>query len=443
MLGLLVATFLLGCPPRSQEATFAGEKWIPTTYDYAGIRVIQTQTPHAPVEIRLVYCGDPSWYTGTGPLMNQLALSTLIRGGTSDLEPEAFSNQVDTEKAGLSYGVGDGYGWIGLSCLEDRIRPAWKLFAACASQPGFDEATFSSEIREITQNSEVWSKLPIHGLAQLVLSKGFGPLPFKTGTVLATEEVAPTAETALQWYRNTLLGKGRLALVVTGPVDAELVADLLLQGLTDLSSLSWEDWEGLQPAPTAPGIHLEKSPEDKEAIALHLPLVDAKGEAYARNAVEEAAFLIFGQLLAERLERLFTDDPQAKRNIRYDLSRGTRPGAWLMLDGIQVMPRAELIMSELRRFYQEGAREGEVLRARRVLLNDQLSALQSNRQRADLWTREIGQGSFQRWGQLVNLIQVVPEKAVIQVGQTALDNLSWFYYGVPSRLDRNSLGRLN
>ncbi len=443
LLCLLVATFLLGCPPQSQEAPFAGERWAPHTYDYAGIRVVQAWTARPLVEIRLVFCHDPSRYTNATPFMDHLALANLIKGGTSSLEPAEFSYQLAKEKMDLSFGVNDGYSWVGMSCLKSRIRPAWDLFVSCAASPGFHPTTFSYEISEIEQNSKLWAKLPVHGLAQLILAKGFAPLPFKTGMVLKEDWVAPTPESVLQWYRSNLLGKSRLALVVTGPVDPEVVTDLLLKGLTDLDHLPWEGMEAIQPKPPSPGLYLEKSPEGKEAIALYLPFIDPKGEAYVRTAVEEAAFLIFGQLFAERLEKLVIDDPQARKNIRFTLSLGARPGAWLMLEGIQVMPRAELIMSELRRFYQVGALDSEVLLARRVLLIGQLSALQSNRQQADLWTKEIGQGSLERWEQVVNGIQEVPKKAVVKVGRVALENLSWFYYGVPSRADRNSLERLN
>lgn len=443
LLWLLSATLILGCPPRSQESVFIAQDWAPVVYDYGGIRVIQTQTSHSPVEVRLVFCGDHSWNTGTSPLLNQLALANIIRGGTSSLQPDEFASLIAGEYAEFSYLIGDGFGWLGFSCLEGRLQPTWDLFSQCIIQPGFNPTTYTAETKELEQNSEFWRKIPITGLSKLVRSKGFGPLPFQTGTVLAEEENVPTSATVAEWYRSTLLGKGRLALVVTGPADDELVVDLLLKGLTDLDHPSWDSGPVAQPEPTSPGIFLEKSPEDQEAIALHLPLVDPKEGQYARTAIEEAAFMIFGNLLAERLDKLFIDDPQVRRNIRFEVFRGTRPGAWLMMDGIQVMPRAELIMSELRRFYQDGPKEGEISAVRRVLLNDQLALMQSNRQQADLWAHEIGLGSLDRWPQVIGAIQSVPEKAVVQTGQTALENLSWFYFGVPSRLDRNSLGRLN
>lgn len=441
-LGLAISILFMGCPPRTQSLRVQGDKWTPLVYEYAGIRVVQVQTQHSPVEIRLVFKGDGSWNSGNSPLLNQLALANALRGGSTDLLPEDFTKQIDQEKAILSYGLGDGYGWLGLSCLEGRLKPAWELFQKATMEPGFDPETYRSEIRELDQRSELERKLSTWGLAKLVQSKGFGPLPFRSGTVLAEGIAVPTVDEVNQWYRNTLLDQSQLALVVTGPADAEVVADLLLGGLSTVNSQSWEGEADIKSPPPAPGIFLEKSPEDQEAIALHLPLVDVKSGGYSQTPMEEGAFMLFVQILEERLDHLFATDPQAKRNIRLGLFRGNRPGGWLMLDGLQVMPRAELIMSELRNFYRDGLVEGELELARGVLVNDQLAHLQSNRRQADLWAQEIGQGSLDRWPKVVNALQLVSEKVVLQMGQSSLESLSWFYYGVPSRLDRNSLSRL-
>lgn len=441
-LGLAITILFMGCPPRTQSLRVQGSNWAPLVYNYAGIRVVQVQTQHSPVEVRLVFKGDDSWNSGSSPLLNQLGLANALRGGTIEHLPGDFAKQIDQEKAILSYGLGDGYGWLSLSCLEGRLKPAWELFQQATLEPGFDPETYRSEVRELDQRSELERKLSTWGLAQLVQSKGFGPLPFRSGTVLAEGIAVPTVDEVKQWYENTLLNKSQLALVVTGPVDAELVADLLLGGLSTIHSQSWEGEVVVKSAPPAPGIYLEKSQEDQEAIALHLPLVGDKNEGYSQIPLEEGAFMLFVQILEERLNRLFSTDPQAKRNIRLGLFRGSRPGGWLMLDGLQVMPRAELIMSELRNFYRDGLVDGELELARGMVVNNQLAHLQSNRRQADLWALEVGQGSLDRWPEVVNALQQVSEKVVLQMGRSSLESLSWFYYGVPSRLDRNSLSRL-
>ena len=439
----ILSLVLAGCPSAPQGGEVAVDKFLPVVYDYGGVRVVQARTTREPIEVRLVFAAPGGQGPQASLLREDLALRNAIHGGTSNDAPGDFSKKLISHQAFLSYQTQPGASWIGMSCLSTELESAWPLFQDCALRPAFNQEIFADELKILGRISDLRRKSPLFGLGQLVRSKGFGPFPFELGTVLEEGIPEPDPQSLSSWYREDLLGRNKFALVVVGDVDAEKVADLLLNGLPEAASVSWDQEVVPTNVPPPAGVYLEKSASEKEAIALHLPLLDAKEGTYSQSSLDEAAFRLLGAVLSNRIEVLFANDPQAQRNVRFVHSNAHSKGLWMALDGQGVMPRAELIMSELRKFYLEGLREGELSHARQEVLQEELARLQSNRLQADLWAEQVGHGDYGQWGQLLNQVQVVPEKAVLKLGQLALENLSWFYYGVPSRLDRNSLKRLN
>ncbi len=437
---VLSLLWLTGCPSTTQENKLAGEKFTPIVYDYGGIRIVQVITPRDPVEIRLVF-SNPNMFQN--PAVANLGLRTALNGGTTMLSPDQFASALELEKARLSYTLGAEYCWLSLACLPERLESSWSLLQQCALSPGFDQEIFASEQAESKQKAKLFSQSPLSGLAKLVRSKGFGPF-LMTGQLgsLGTETI-PEYQDIVGWHQEKLLPQSQIALVVIGNIDGEQVADLLLQGLTEVSSTPWER-AGVSPSQKPePGIFLEKSPNDQEAIALFLPQPIGEDDAPEDRAGQQAAFSILGQCLAERVDQLFAGDPQTRANLQSGYHTGPIPGYWFSLSDLQVMPRAELIMSEVRKFYNQGFQAGEVRRIKQTLLNQQLTYLQSNREQADLWAREVAEKSLSNWGLRVNALQSFNEKELFKIAQFSIENLSWFYYGVPSRLDRNSLSRLN
>ena len=439
ILSLLIA----GCPSPPQGGQVKVEKFLPVVYDYGGVRVVQARTSREPIEVRLVFASP----AGQGPkaslLREDLGLRNAIHGGTLNDGPGVFSQKLISHQAILSYQAQPDASWIGMSCLSTELESSWPLFQDCALRPAFNSDVFADELKIMTRISDLRRKSPLFGLGQLVRSKGFGPFPFELGTVLEEGIPEPDPTSLSNWYREDLLARNKFALVVVGDVDAERVADLLIKGLPEATSLSWDEEVVLSGVPPQADVYLEKSASEQEAIALHLPLLDVKEGTYSQSSLDEAAFRLLGTVLSNRIEVLFANDPQAQRNVRFAYSQEGSQGLWMALDGQGVMPRAELIMSELRKFYLEGLQEGELSHAREKVLQAELARLQSNRLQADLWADLIAHGDYDQWGQLINQVQTVPEKAVLKLGQYSLENLSWFYYGVPSRLDRNSLQRLN
>lgn len=439
---LCLLLLLTGCP-KPLEPRVAVDQLGPEVFDYAGIRVIHVATPRAPMELRLVFQGNALWNNGIKPFQSRLALATALRGGAGNWSSNEMGAQIDQEKLLLDYKVDDGCAWLRMACLPEQLVTSWGIFKEIIMAPQFDDGALAAEQNGVTRTHDLVKEEALFGLGKLVRTKGFGPLGLGSGNGLEPGLELPGIDVIREWYQQKMLGQGRLALVVVGQVDAEAIADLLFRSLSNLPTRGWEGNDPTySPVPLNKGVFVAKALGESEAIALHLPLADAKTQQYSSDVTAEAGLMVFWDLCKTRVRQLFADDPLLLSRLRFRFEGGSRPGGWMVIDGGRIMPPTELIMSTLRALYQNPPTAAEIETSRSSLLNQQLRTFQSNRNLADQLARSIGTDQLADMLPRLQAMQIVGDKQVLEMGQFALENLAWFYVGVPSRVDRNNLTRL-
>jgi|GEM_PF-3949652 len=439
---LFLVVFLSGCP-KPLEPEVAVDQLQPQVYDYAGIKVIQVYTPRAPLEFRFVFQGIPDWNNGSRPFQSRLALSTALRGGAGDWSPSEVAMRIDTEKLLLDFSVGDGCAWLRMACLPDQLDSSWEVFQSIIMASQLDEQVLTAEQKAIRSTHDLLKEEALFGLGKLVRSKGFGLLGMGSGNGLEPGSELPGMDIVSNWYSQKLIAQGRLALVVVGDVDGETIADLLFASLSNLPARGWEGNDpSYAPVPLNKGVFVEKALGESEAIALHLPLADAKTKLYGQDLAAEAGLMVYWEVCKTRIRQLFAHDPLLLSQLRFRFETGLQPGGWMVIDGQRIMAPTELAMSNLRSLYQSPPSAAEIETARANLLTKILRPFQSNRNLADHLAAAIGTGHLQDLIPRLKTVQTVGNKDIIAAGSTALEHLSWFYVGTPSRVDRNNLTRL-
>ena len=421
---LLLAALFAACPgPRSTGTDLKLERVAPQVFRYGGIRVALQSNARPPIELRLVI-------QNRGSAAEFLALETAFSTAPADMVQSDFEYWRDTYFLDFSLRHGDGQSVLRLSCLPEMLQRNWEVLGGMLGRSALDTAAVSAVVERQVEIGGFYKQTPAYGMEWMMrrdlrtFPEGLGPWPGIDVEGVGIEEV----QAAWQALRR----KERIGLVVAGGVDAEEMGNLLFGTLSELPGDADSTARRPVPAGVASGFQSRAS----ESLVMGMGLVMGFEEAAeAPGSVE-----LLAEVIRLRLEEVFARDAKTRKGLQVRAFCYRMPAIFVYLEGGNVVPQAELVMSEMRKLKADWISVGEFEAARQVALARALGSYGSNRGWADeLAARGFSEGA----DHFLHLagIRNANSKALQKLLSANWVSTNWFLTGDDAKVDEQALLR--
>lgn len=424
-----------GCPLLRRPSPGVAVKAPPIlSYDYSGIRVVQAVSPRDRIELRMVINGGLSQVEEGEIGLEWLALETAFRGGAGEWDAATFAKRADLFWGSLDFSVHPDHSVIRLSCAPAQLSTAWELWVACMVEPRFDPIVFNELKAQRVSQLEQFENEGVGRTGQMARGQVFAGTAYQFSPAGLSSRVAGyTAAQCKRFFKNQLMQRSRLTLVSVGPLDGEEVADLMLGAFEELP-LGEERVFANRPEFGPSGIRLSAKDDGIQRLNALVPAPGLEG-------TERAAFEAALQVLALEARELFRGDPELLRSLHIGMYQDGRDWGQISLSGLRAVPQAERLLSEIRRFRNEGISDEEWQVLRRIVLNRFLAGFDSNRSLADELAARVRYPKPIDLALEVQALESVTAKGLNEAFQTRFDQVTWSYLGDTTKVDRNTLTR--
>lgn len=193
-----------------------------TEFTINGLKVIFKPSTKQTVSAVMFFRGGTANYKENQQGIESLSLSAATECGTKKYNKDAFKDIADKYSIGLGGTSGYDFGYINMSCVKPYFNQAWDLFSQAITNPIFDAKELGNLQQKIATNLQQEEGDPDTKLSQMAMSNSFEGTRFAfrpSGTPASISSFKQSDVSA--YYKNVLLNKERMLLVVVGNLSLE------------------------------------------------------------------------------------------------------------------------------------------------------------------------------------------------------------------------------
>ena len=223
------------------------------SFDVNGLKVILRPTQKETVSMSMFYRGGVMNAGANRAGLENLTLSALASAGTTHYSVNDYKELADEFGIDIAGAGSTDYGRVNMSCIDTYFEQGWKLFSDAITNPAFDATEFQSvkdkTISAIYQlRSDPETRIDQMAMETLFKGSAYSADPMGTAERLATF----TPDSAKAYYKNVLLNKNKMFLVVAGNITREALEKKIKQAFAGLPAKPWS-----APVYTAPVLSAE------------------------------------------------------------------------------------------------------------------------------------------------------------------------------------------
>lgn len=422
--------FLTGCPSARQPKPYVGTDINRIArYDYAGIPVAQVQESRPYVHLEVLFGRLPGMDRG----LEAIILEAVMLGGTGDLDPYVFALKMESAGGILDLVEREGYVSLRLRCLPEDLKESFLLMSQLLIHPQLEESVVSGVVAEHKALMRASENSPELAAEMLLREFAFAGTPSARSSSPSPSTLAISTPASLHRLAvSEMFIRCNMGILVAGPVDAEMVGDLLFGTIDQLPE---GDCPAISEMSVTTGlVAMEHRPEGIEAITAALP---APGPGSPDAFVMDAAARILDAQARKRVVE------QLRIAVNSEIRYVALPPAHLRITmtGPRMVQSAELVLSEIRKMKENGIRETALDSAKRWMLSEQQMALESSSNWAQQAAMSVLTGGWGGFGNPQERIEALSPSHLQYVMEKYATGISWGFVGDTTRIDRRTLLR--
>jgi zinc protease len=202
--------------------------------NYEGLKIIFKKTPKEVITASLFIKGGTANITAAQQGLEPMALRLALDGGTQTTHKDDFAARADKLGTSFNASAAKDYSKMTMTCLKDKWKESWSMFADAILHPAMEENEFSIIKNQLISGAKQQASDPdtyLRTMATEGLFAGSDYAKNPNGTATSLEGI--TLADVKKYYAG-LLGKKKCYLVVVGNIDEE---DLLNNIKTSLAKL--------------------------------------------------------------------------------------------------------------------------------------------------------------------------------------------------------------
>lgn len=401
-------------------------------FDYAGMQVIHQFVDRDYVHIRLHF--DWANRLEFSKASQLLAVESAFSAGAGKYNPSEYAEKVESVGAMLDF-QSDAFGPVlRLNCLPDRLPQAFELLLLALTEPNFDRDAFlgirDARVAALRAKAAERKVLSMKLVQQATLPAS---MQADLDADLETEKVSRTIAEDL--FKNVLRRRCGLRWIISGPIDAEVISDMLLDP-SDLLPVG--NCERLQ----MPIAEMNWSQIKMEQARRGLGVATALLPAPEADAQAAWPMRMLAEILRQRMQAALVENDRIAESVDcYYLAE--KPAFVVMqISAKNAFQGTEFALSEIRKAKENGFQLAEVEAAKEVLRTQ----LALSYEAAPALSSQLDAAASLGMPNLAGNEEILIEKANQKTMQSLLKqyfhSISWGLVGDTTKVDRKSMLKL-
>ena len=290
-------------------------------FDVNGLKVILRPTQKETISMSMFFRGGVMNGGANQAGLENLTLASLASAGTTRYSVNDYKELADEFGIDIAGAGSTDYGRVNMSCIDTYFEQGWKLFSDAISNPAFDPTEFQS-VKEKTISaiyqlrSDPETRIEQMAMESLFKGSVYSADPMGTEERLATF----TPDSARNYYKNVLLNKNKMFLVVAGNITRETLEKKIKEAFNGLPAKAY-----IAPVYAAPVLNTETVRIENRDIATNY--ISCVMNAPKMSSPDFPAFMVVVNVLSGNLHN----------ELRNKLGLSYAPGATVEVQQIPYM----------------------------------------------------------------------------------------------------------
>lgn len=399
--------------------------------DVNGLKVIIKYSKNEVVTSKIFFKGGTANYGKEQEGIEQLALESVVSGGTTKLAKDAFNAKAESEGLRLNATAGMDYGTISMNVVKRNWNDGWEMFADMICNPAFPEDDFNNIKEQLKSAAAEAESDPDSHLRNMAMINVFG-----TGSYASLPQGSPKSLEALtiaqvKDYYKMIRRSSSAFLVIVGDVKKEDVQRKVAAMAACFPNIP------VKPKPPVADVNITTPKLNMESRDIATNYVRGIMNAPDRGSADEVPMQIAMSIMRDRM----FEEVRTKRNLSYAPSAGfpsaalSNPYTILYVSTDSPSVAVKVMADEVRKVIQKGFSEKELTHAKSGFITEYYMGQETN----DTQAEEIGKaeltGGYARLENLMANVNNLSLEELNKVFRKYCKAIDWTYLGDTKMVD--------